>query len=598
MKLTKNVSITIVIVALAGIVAALLLTASAQTGVWTTKAPMPTPRSHLAIGEVNGRLYAVGGYKSRTCCPDPFIATVEAYDPATDTWTSKASMPTARGDFGVGVVNGILYAVGGQNSSGALATVEAYNPLIDTWTTRTSMPTARYAPGVAVINGILYAVGGHSTGELATLEAYDPATDTWTAKASMPTPRGRLGVGTVNGILYAVGGGDSLSCLATVEAYDPATNTWTSKAPLPVPNGPAVAAVNGVLYAVGGAHNCISSGVTNEVDAYNPNVNAWTMAPSMPTARAGLGVGVVNGVLYAMGGTTDDLAAFAVVEAFTPTAVCTSPPPNMVSWWPGDGNANDIEDGNNGVLQGGATFAPGMVAQGFSFDGVDDYVNVAANPNLHPSAITVDAWLQARDLSNPPGTTASSIVTSNLGDFDGYQLQIEEDGTVGFVLGGGPVRTYYRSAPAAVVVGQWYHVAVTYDGLGGPGSLKLYVDGVQRTFSLHSCFACTEPSGPIFYSGNYPLTIGQRNQPAVGNFNGLIDEVEVFNRPLNLSEIQAIFNSGSAGKCKPTPTPTPTPHVGPPTNKDQCKDGGWHSFDTPRHFKNQGDCIQFINAGK
>ena len=40
------------------------------------------------------------------------------------------------------------------------------------------------------------------------------------------------------------------------------------------------------------------------------------------------------------------------------------------------------------------------------------------------------------------------------------------------------------------------------------------------------------------------------------------------------------------------------PLVGPPTNKDQCKDGGWSSFDLPRKFKNQGDCIQFVNTGK
>src|SRR5438270_12952784 len=55
---------------------------------------------------------------------------------------------------------------------------------------------------------------------------------------------------------------------------------------------------------------------------------------------------------------------------------CTPPPPNMVSWWPGDGNANDIQGGNNGTLQGGATFASGKVGQAFSFDGVNDYGRV------------------------------------------------------------------------------------------------------------------------------------------------------------------------------------------------------------------------------
>src|SRR5205807_9428170 len=48
----------------------------------------------------------------------------------------------------------------------------------------------------------------------------------------------------------------------------------------------------------------------------------------------------------------------------------------------------------------------------------------------------------------------------------------------------------------------------------------------------------------------------------------------------------------------PIPIPTPTPQVGPPTSKDQCKNGGWQTFNTPRRFKNQGDCIQFVNTGK
>jgi YVTN family beta-propeller protein len=41
-----------------------------------------------------------------------------------------------------------------------------------------------------------------------------------------------------------------------------------------------------------------------------------------------------------------------------------------------------------------------------------------------------------------------------------------------------------------------------------------------------------------------------------------------------------------------------TPGIGPPTNKNQCKKGGWRFFAIPRKFKNQGDCISFVNAGK
>ena len=139
---------------------------------WTTSTSMPTARDYLAAGVVNGILYAVGGSWSSGSLTG-FAS--EAYDPVTNTWTTKAAMPTARGGLAAGVVNGILYAVGGGDGAGASNTVEAYDPVTNTWTTKPAMPTARYAPAVGVVNGILYAVGGGDAGSaLAVVEAYTP----------------------------------------------------------------------------------------------------------------------------------------------------------------------------------------------------------------------------------------------------------------------------------------------------------------------------------------------------------------------------------------------------------------------------------------
>ena len=131
----------------------------------------------------------------------------------------KTPMPTARYGLAVGVINGILYAVGGQNNSAYLSTVEAYDPTTDSWTTTAPMPTARTALGVGVINGILYAVGGESAGKLNTVEAYDPATDSWSTKMHMPGRGARnFGVGVLEHILYTAGGEKFTE---HVEAYDP-----------------------------------------------------------------------------------------------------------------------------------------------------------------------------------------------------------------------------------------------------------------------------------------------------------------------------------------------------------------------------------------
>jgi N-acetylneuraminic acid mutarotase len=251
------------------------------TNKWTAKARMPTPREGLAVGVVDGILYAIGGISAPV--GGRILDTVEAYDPRTDTWTVKAPMPTHRSGLGVGVVNGILYAVGGMGGV-PLSTVEAFDPIRNKWTTRTPMPThsvpvgtlpgwerGRSDLGVGVVGGILYAVGGDccAPGEnvtiLSTVEAYDPATDTWRTKAPIPTPRyGPVGV--VNGILYAVGGvGKGPRVISTVEAYNPTTDTWTAKAPMPMPHYlHAVGVVNRIMYSVGGT-GIVGSGSTLKI---------------------------------------------------------------------------------------------------------------------------------------------------------------------------------------------------------------------------------------------------------------------------------------------------------------------------------------------
>src|SRR6266576_3317406 len=273
---------------------------------WTVRAPMAAARVGFAVAVVNGRLYAIGGDGSD-------LNTVEAYDPTADTWTMRTPLPSPRAGVRAAVIDGVIYVVGGTSSA---ATLDAYDPATDTWTTKTPMPTPRYAPGVAAVNGVLYVIGGESAPDhvgVATVEAYDPATDTWTAKASMPTGRSRLGVAEIDGVLYAVGGYSSTAS-AAVEAYDPASDTWTSKTPMSLRRyALGVAAMNGKLYAVGGWMSGIQA--TNE--AYDPVNDTWTTKTQMPTARQALGVGVLEGLLYAIGG-SDYVGPHPIVEAYRP----------------------------------------------------------------------------------------------------------------------------------------------------------------------------------------------------------------------------------------------------------------------------------------
>jgi hypothetical protein len=290
---------------------------------------MPTARSGLAVGVVNGILYAVGGdnvvFQNGNFVVN-YLGTVEAYDPGTNKWTAKAPMLTARSGLAVGVVNvngnDILYAIGGSDGVNTLATVEAYDPTSNTWTPKTPMLTPRYGLGVGVVNGQIYAVGGFiAPDQSSPVEAYDPVANGWVPKASMPVGRILLGVDVVNNILYAVGGStDGSNNLSTVETYDPMTDKWTTgtlmPTSMPTPRGGlAVGENDGILYAVGGQLPDIQPGdpVPKTLEAYNPTTNTWTTLEPMPTGRTLLAAGVVNGILYAVGG--DDQGT---VETFTP----------------------------------------------------------------------------------------------------------------------------------------------------------------------------------------------------------------------------------------------------------------------------------------
>lgn len=230
---------------------------------------------------------------------------------------------------------------------------------------------------------------------------------------------------------------------------------------------------------------------------------------------------------------------------------CVQAPDGLVSWWPGDGHTNDIINSNHGTLQNDATFAPGIVGQAFSFDGDGDFVMVPKAPNLDVgSQLTIDLWMRA-DPSNPLDECCQGLATT-----DFYELAIAPGaGTVTgavlalFTTDGGFVHSS-DTEPGGFPIppGEWHHVAGVYDG----SNIMMYVDGLLVAATPHTgdILPMLETSflaiGSEDGRTNEPDLIGERY------FHGLIDEVEIYDRALDAEEIQAIFNAGSAGKCKVT----------------------------------------------
>src|SRR6476620_4955654 len=112
------------------------------SGLWDTRAPLPTARQEMPSALLGGRIYTPGGYDAQGAT----VATLEIYDVAADVWTKGPSMPEGRNHPGVTVAGGLLFVAGGYTSAGpASAAVFAFNQQSETWTFRGGMPAPRAA---------------------------------------------------------------------------------------------------------------------------------------------------------------------------------------------------------------------------------------------------------------------------------------------------------------------------------------------------------------------------------------------------------------------------------------------------------------------
>jgi hypothetical protein len=299
---------------------------------WTTLEPMPTPRASFGVAVVEGKIYAIGGGT------DTIVGTNEMYDPATDMWTTKQPMPTPRHSFGIAVYQNKIYVIGGTIGPGiavgeSLLTgaTEVYDPITDTWEIKTSMPTPRQgleanvvSDKIYLIGGVRY-VGGFLHQEFDENEVYDPATDSWTIKAPLPTAVWGYSSAVVDNEIYLIGGGNKTTGgifpVTLNQIYTPATDTWDFGQTIPTGLWHADSGVTtGVfaperIYVLGGSYYSVAYNLTQ---TYDPEVDGWTTGTPMPTPRWSLSVAVVDDELYAIGGKTEEDTYSVVNEKYTP----------------------------------------------------------------------------------------------------------------------------------------------------------------------------------------------------------------------------------------------------------------------------------------
>lgn len=177
---------------------------------WTRLAPMPEQRAAGGAAILNGRLYIVGGTASSTIgAPTDLARTMLVYDIALDSWTSRRG-PTPREHLGVAALGGRIYAVGGRTAGfdTNMALVESYNPRTGRWKRLPRVPGRRGGTGAAGIGRWIVSVGGEApAGTIRTAYRYNVLRRRWSRLPNLPTPRHGLGVAAVGRKVYVIGGG-------------------------------------------------------------------------------------------------------------------------------------------------------------------------------------------------------------------------------------------------------------------------------------------------------------------------------------------------------------------------------------------------------
>ncbi|XP_022887669.1 F-box/kelch-repeat protein At1g67480 [Olea europaea var. sylvestris] len=145
--------------------------------------PMPGPvKAGFGVVVLNGKLLVIAGY-SEVDGTGSVSADVSQYDSCLNSWSKLASMNVARYDFACAEVNGMVYAVGGYGMDGeSLSCMEVYNPDTDKWTLIESMRRPRWGCFACGIEGKLYVMGGRSSftiGNSRFIDVYNPERHTW-----------------------------------------------------------------------------------------------------------------------------------------------------------------------------------------------------------------------------------------------------------------------------------------------------------------------------------------------------------------------------------------------------------------------------------
>lgn len=262
------------------------------------------------------------------------------------------------------------------------------------------------------------------------------------------------------------------------------------------------------------------------------SASVWVKIPSLPAGDT---------VIYLYYGNSEAAAASDFDNTFTKNSGFSG---LVAQWHMDEGSGSSIDDSSSNSNDGTVTGATWAGADGgrwytsttagfstgdsLSFDGTDDYVTVADSASLDVSNITIAAWIKTAD----DVTTTQFIIAKwdeTLGNERSYAVSISGSQFYFWTSPDGDSISQHSLIRGTVAVNTWYHLAVTSDGT----NKSMYINGSELTPAV--LWSNT------IHAGTSNATLGRRVHATTQNyFDGIIDEVSIYNRALSADEVKAL----------------------------------------------------------
>lgn len=422
-------------------------------------------------------------------------------------------------------------AIWGEYFAGRIDEVRIYNRELTAAEIQADMNTpVSSAPqnGLTVTPTSITFTSAGATQQLTTTATYaDGSTQNVTSNPAATYSSSNTAAATVNstGLVTAVANGNA-TITASYGGFSATSAVTVNITPL-TQTGLTVSPNSFTLAAAGAAQQLVTSAIYSNGSTQNVTASA-TYSSNNPAVATVSAAGLVTAV--ANGTATISASYGGFPAAATATVNTSSGVSGLVGAYSfNEGGGTTVNDtsgrGNTGTISG-ATWSPaGRFGNALSFDGVNDWVTVNHSPSLAlTNGMTLEAWVYPRSLLG----WQTAILKEQTSDY-AYALYVNNT-DVDKPLGNVTIGSVGHSAVgrAQLQMNTWTHLAATYDG----STLKLYVNGEPVNHSASGSIASS--TGPLRFGGN--AVWGEY-------FDGLIDEVRIYNRALTLAEIQADMNA-------------------------------------------------------